>query len=257
MNWAARAANMYARSSIHYGQWAGSYVHGDLDDDARVGRRLCCATSKRGRTSPEAGVAHRVYGVTQWFAGDFVEARAHLEQAVAIFDPERDRDLAFRFGQDVGVVGDGLIRRSCCGRSARSNARECLSTRRPRQYRGIGTPRDLDVRVDARVLCSRFMRPQMSDRAAPLAKALVQLSRATSRSPCGSVYGAFLGGLGGIDDPAPRKCGLAESATEPPPCFNGMASGPFDPLIKTISGGSGSTEAGEVGSRSGHYRAGA
>ena len=53
--------------------------------------------------SPEAGVAHRVYGVTQWFAGDFIEARSHLEQALAIFDPERDRDLAFRFGQDVGV----------------------------------------------------------------------------------------------------------------------------------------------------------
>ena len=32
-----------------------------------------------------------------------VEARTHLEDAAAIFDPERDRDLAFRFGQDVGV----------------------------------------------------------------------------------------------------------------------------------------------------------
>ena len=53
--------------------------------------------------SPEAGVAHRVYGVTLWFTGNFVEARSHLEQALAIFDPERDRDLAFRFGQDVGV----------------------------------------------------------------------------------------------------------------------------------------------------------
>jgi hypothetical protein len=53
--------------------------------------------------SPEASVAHRANGVTKWFAGEFVEARAHLEQALAIFDPERDRDLAFRFGQDVGV----------------------------------------------------------------------------------------------------------------------------------------------------------
>ena len=53
--------------------------------------------------SPEAGVAHRAYGSTQWFTGNYSEARAHLEQAAAIFDPERDRDLAFRFGQDVGV----------------------------------------------------------------------------------------------------------------------------------------------------------
>jgi hypothetical protein len=65
-------------------------------------------SSPRGRfsarpSSPEAGVAHRTYGVTQWFTGNFVEARTHLEHAAAIFDPERDRDLAFRFGQDVGV----------------------------------------------------------------------------------------------------------------------------------------------------------
>ena len=46
--------------------------------------------------SPEAGVAYRVSGVTQWFAGDFIKARSHLEQALAILDPERDRDLAFR-----------------------------------------------------------------------------------------------------------------------------------------------------------------
>src|SRR3984957_14845322 len=43
------------------------------------------------------------YGVTQWFPGNSVEARTHLEHAVAVFNPERYRDLAFRFGQDVGV----------------------------------------------------------------------------------------------------------------------------------------------------------
>ncbi len=41
--------------------------------------------------------------MTLWFTGNFIEARSHLEQALAIFDPVRDRDLAFRFGQDVGV----------------------------------------------------------------------------------------------------------------------------------------------------------
>jgi len=98
----ARAANMYARSSIHYGQWAGSYVHGDLTA-MREPAQAFLRDVESEPTSPEAGVAHRAYGVTQWFAGDFIEARSHLEQAVAIFDPERDRDLAFRFGQDVGV----------------------------------------------------------------------------------------------------------------------------------------------------------
>ncbi|HME86587.1 MAG TPA: adenylate/guanylate cyclase domain-containing protein [Roseiarcus sp.] len=98
----AGAADMYARSSINYGRWAGSYVHGDLTA-MRVPALAFLRDVESQPTSAEAGIAHRAYGVTQWFAGDFIEARSHLEQAVAIFDPERDRDLAFRFGQDVGV----------------------------------------------------------------------------------------------------------------------------------------------------------
>src|SRR5208337_395913 len=53
--------------------------------------------------SGEAAVAHRMQGLTYWFQGDFGKACAHLDRALAIFDPERDRDLAFRFGQDLGV----------------------------------------------------------------------------------------------------------------------------------------------------------
>ena len=53
--------------------------------------------------SPEAGVAHRCAGTTHMFAGEYQEARAHLEQALALFQPGRDDDLADRFGQDAGV----------------------------------------------------------------------------------------------------------------------------------------------------------
>ena len=53
--------------------------------------------------SSEAEIAHRLNGVTNWFSGNFEEALVHLEQALTIFDPDRDRDLAFRFGQDIGV----------------------------------------------------------------------------------------------------------------------------------------------------------
>ena len=54
--------------------------------------------------SPEAGVAHRAAGMTCWFAGEYREARDHLEKALALFQPGRDDDLAFRFGQDAGVA---------------------------------------------------------------------------------------------------------------------------------------------------------
>ena len=58
--------------------------------------------------SPEAGVAHRAAGLTRWFAGEYREARDHFERALALFQPGRDDDLAFRFGQDAGVAAMGL-----------------------------------------------------------------------------------------------------------------------------------------------------
>ena len=99
---AADSADMEARFSSNYGLWAGSYLHGDLPAMFEPAQEFL-RDVQTWPGSPEAGVAHRAYGVTQWFTGNFVEARTHLEQAVAVFDPERDLDLAFRFGQDVGV----------------------------------------------------------------------------------------------------------------------------------------------------------
>src|SRR5262249_46805174 len=60
--------------------------------------------AQRLSESPEIGVAHRVFGITCWFNGDYVSARVHLEQAVAAYDHERDCHLASRFGYDPGVV---------------------------------------------------------------------------------------------------------------------------------------------------------
>ena len=51
----------------------------------------------------ETSVAHRAAGTTCWFAGEYAQARAHLERALALFQPGRDDDLAFRFGYDAGL----------------------------------------------------------------------------------------------------------------------------------------------------------
>ena len=53
--------------------------------------------------APEASVAHRAAGITHWFAGENADARTELERALALFQPGRDDDLAFRFGHDPGV----------------------------------------------------------------------------------------------------------------------------------------------------------
>src|SRR5262249_19667378 len=54
--------------------------------------------------SSGAGVAERAFGITHWFAGEYREARERLERALALFQPGRYDDLAFRFGIDAGVA---------------------------------------------------------------------------------------------------------------------------------------------------------
>jgi class 3 adenylate cyclase/predicted ATPase len=90
------------RYSAYYGAWASTYVRGELAPMRELAEEFLRDAACRPEL-PEAGVAHRVFGGTCWFQGDFVTARRHLEQALAGYDPERDRSLAFRFGQDVVV----------------------------------------------------------------------------------------------------------------------------------------------------------
>jgi tetratricopeptide (TPR) repeat protein len=90
------------RSSVAYGLWVGSYMRCELT----VMREAAAAfiSDAEGRpAAPEASVAHRINGVTKWLSGDFSDAKSDYEKAIAIFDPARDGELAFRFGQDPGV----------------------------------------------------------------------------------------------------------------------------------------------------------
>jgi hypothetical protein len=43
-------------------------------------------------------------GLSLLFTGDIAEGRAHLDQAIALYDPAEHRPLATRFGQDVRVA---------------------------------------------------------------------------------------------------------------------------------------------------------
>jgi class 3 adenylate cyclase/tetratricopeptide (TPR) repeat protein len=90
------------RLAADYGLWAGNFVRGELSA-MRANAETFLGDVEARPDSPEAGVAHRAAGITHWFAGEYREAREHLEQALALFHPERD-DLAFRFGPDPGVL---------------------------------------------------------------------------------------------------------------------------------------------------------
>ena len=91
------------RLAADYGLWVGSYVRGELPS-MRAHAAAFLSDVEARPDSPEAGVAHRAAGMTYWFAGEYREARDHLERALALFQPGRDDDLAFRFGHDAGVA---------------------------------------------------------------------------------------------------------------------------------------------------------
>jgi tetratricopeptide (TPR) repeat protein len=91
------------RLAADYGLWVGSYTRGELAPM----RHLAATFLRDVEASPnsgEASVAHRVQAVTHQFAGEYLEARGHSEQSLALFQPGRDDDLVYRFAQDPGVA---------------------------------------------------------------------------------------------------------------------------------------------------------
>jgi hypothetical protein len=49
-------------------------------------------------------IGHHIVGVTLVHLGHFKESRAHLDQAIGLYDPVEHRALATRFGSDSGVT---------------------------------------------------------------------------------------------------------------------------------------------------------
>jgi len=86
----------------YYGLWAGHFVRGELPAMEEIAQLVLDEVETRP-ASLEALVAIRLNGATRYFAGDLTEARAFLERALAIFDPQRHRDQTLRFAQDIGV----------------------------------------------------------------------------------------------------------------------------------------------------------
>jgi predicted ATPase len=87
---------------VLYGIWAENSLAFDGDALMRVGSQFMSLASKQDAKAPLL-LAHRIMGISLLYTGDFVRARSHLEQALALYDPAEHRPLATRFGQDTRV----------------------------------------------------------------------------------------------------------------------------------------------------------
>jgi predicted ATPase len=88
--------------SVLFGVWVASYVAFNGEVMRSLAAQFLAFAGKQGTTVPLM-VGNRMMGTSLLLTGDIAEARAHLDRAIALYDPVRHRPLATRLGQDVGV----------------------------------------------------------------------------------------------------------------------------------------------------------
>jgi class 3 adenylate cyclase/predicted ATPase len=74
----------------------------ELGASSEIGKQLL-ALAETVQDPALLVVAHQALGTTLYFMGEFVEARSHLEQGIALYERRRDARAAV-YGQDPGVV---------------------------------------------------------------------------------------------------------------------------------------------------------
>jgi DNA-binding winged helix-turn-helix (wHTH) protein/class 3 adenylate cyclase/predicted ATPase len=84
---------------VLFGLWGFHHLRLEWQDAREVAQQLLTLAAQQSDTGPRL-IAHRVMGDTLYWLGEFVAARAHLEQGIALYDAEQHRAYAYRYGQD-------------------------------------------------------------------------------------------------------------------------------------------------------------
>ena len=90
------------RFSVLIGLWRAAYVAFDGRLMHELAAESLALAEKHGATVLRS-IAHRHVGMTLELTGELAEARAHQDQAIALFEPTTHRPLAPRFGPDIRV----------------------------------------------------------------------------------------------------------------------------------------------------------
>jgi class 3 adenylate cyclase/predicted ATPase len=102
---AARALELCRRSAADtpalfralHGLWFVYHIRAELLIARDLGEQLL-DLARRVQDPELLGYAHFGMGDTLFWFGELISARAHLEQGIALYDPEWDRSSAFRYG---------------------------------------------------------------------------------------------------------------------------------------------------------------
>lgn len=97
-----------ARFSLLYGLMVSRYSRGDHNEAVSHGQQFVDLAEAATETAP-AVVANRSYAAALMFVGELEKAQPYFDRAVDLFDPEQHKNLANKYGQDLGVGTYGLI----------------------------------------------------------------------------------------------------------------------------------------------------
>ena len=93
---------------VLYGQFTFHHVRGEFRAALGMAEELLSRAEAQPDTGPRI-IGHRVMGNGLFALGDFLAARRHLEQAVALYDPERHRSLAHLYTYDPRIAALGHL----------------------------------------------------------------------------------------------------------------------------------------------------
>jgi predicted ATPase/class 3 adenylate cyclase len=95
--------------SVLYGLWVAQYLGGTPVAALEQAQQFLSLTQSQTQSGLLL-VGHRLVGSALALTGSYPAALSHLDRAVALYRPEEHRELAFRFGADIGITAQ-------CGRA--------------------------------------------------------------------------------------------------------------------------------------------
>ena len=90
------------RAAVLYGFWVANFVASNCDVERELAAQFLALARKQGAIVPLM-IAHRIMGASLVNAGDIVDGKAHLDQAIELYDPAVHRPLVTLFAVDARV----------------------------------------------------------------------------------------------------------------------------------------------------------
>jgi predicted ATPase len=89
--------------SVLYGIWVVAYVGANAKRLLDLAREFESLAESQPSSGPRL-IGHRILGASLMVVGNYREALPHLALAASLYQPDEHRELAFRYGQDLGAA---------------------------------------------------------------------------------------------------------------------------------------------------------